>query len=71
MTPGSHPIQVNTVVIKIAPHPQSKTANGGKITHNIALIHPICQSLNIFLIVTTTCTRPTKLEAHAFSDKSL
>ena len=41
MTPGIQPAQVKSSVSKIAPQPQSKTANGGKIIHNIALPHPI------------------------------
>ena len=44
ITPGTQPTQVKSRVSIIAPHPQSKTANGGKIIHNIALPHPILQS---------------------------
>lgn len=40
ITPGTQPTQVKISVSKIAPQPQSKTANGGKIIHNNALAHP-------------------------------
>ena len=43
-TPGNHPAQVKSVVITIAPQPQSKTASGGKIMHNSALPHPILKT---------------------------
>lgn len=41
ITPGTHPIQVKIVVNKIAPHPLSNTANGGKKIDNSALPKPI------------------------------
>ena len=44
ITPGTQPTQVKISVSRIAPHPQSKTANGGKIIHNIALPHPMIPS---------------------------
>jgi hypothetical protein len=34
ITPGTHPINVNMVVIMIDPHPLSITASGGKMIHN-------------------------------------
>ena len=44
ITPGIQPAEVKSSIIKIAPQPRSKTANGGKIIHNIALPHPILYS---------------------------
>jgi len=35
ITPGTHPTKVNMTVINIDPHPLSKTASGGKMTHRI------------------------------------
>lgn len=34
ITPGTHPINVNMVVIMIDPQPLSITASGGKMIHN-------------------------------------
>ena len=47
MHPGIQPAQVKIRVNKIAPHPLSKTASGGKIIHKIALPKPIIFHLSL------------------------
>ncbi len=37
MTPGTHPQQVRMVTMRKEPHPQSTTANGGKMIANRTL----------------------------------
>jgi hypothetical protein len=51
--PGIHPARVRTATTNIVPQPLSKTANGGKRMHSMALQKPIlvsrfCQRTEVF-----------------------
>lgn len=46
ITPGTHPAMVRSTTNKMDPHPLSYTANGGKMTHKIAL-----PKLMLFLVL--------------------
>ena len=55
--PGTQPARVNSVTIKIEPHPLSSTARGGNRIHTMALAQLIILSFNPFRFYCTTAKR--------------
>lgn len=46
ITPGTQPKRVSMVTMIMEPHPQSKTAKGGKMMANMTLKHDMNTNLN-------------------------
>jgi hypothetical protein len=51
MTPGTQPMMVKIVVIKIEPQPLSSTASGGKIMHKTTRQQLINSLLEIYSLI--------------------